>query len=262
MAAYLLLYLALGAAAGFFAGLFGIGGGIILVPFLSWIFAEQGVAPNLIMLSAIATSLSTIIPTSLSSINAHHRHGAIKWDLVFALAPSILVGSLIGTVIAGQLETHILKMIFGIFLILVSIQMGFQIKPKKQTLILTKGLGALVGTLIGAVSSLLGIGGGTLTVPFLMKCKQPIRNAVAISSACGFPIAVAGTIGYIALGWQIPDRPAWSLGYIYGPAFIGIVTSSVLFAPLGAKLAHSVPTTHLKRLFAVFLFIVGCKLML
>jgi uncharacterized protein len=259
---YFLLYLVLGAAAGLIAGLFGIGGGIILVPFLSWIYSNQGMPTSLVMLAAISTSLSTIILTSLSSVNAHHKRGAIKWDIVLNLAPAILVGSLIGTLIAQQLETRMLKTIFGVFLVVVSIQTGFQIKPKKQTLVLSKWLGAAAGALIGAFSSLLGIGGGTLTVPLLMKCQQPIRNAVAISSACGLPIAVAGTIGYIILGWNIPGRPAWSLGYIYAPAFIGIVTSSVLFAPLGAKLAHSLPTDQLKRLFAIFIFVVGCKLLL
>lgn len=258
---YLLLYLAFGAAAGFFAGLFGIGGGIILVPFLSWIYSSQGVPAGIVMLMAIATSLATIILTSLSAINAHHKRGAIKWDIVLKLAPAILLGSLSGTLIAQQLETHILKNIFGVFLLLVSMQTAFQIKPEKQTMVLNRWTAALAGSLIGAFSSLLGIGGGTLTVPFLLKCGQPIRNAVALSSACGLPIAVAGTIGYIILGWNIPDRPAWSLGYIDGLAFTGIVISSVLFAPLGAALAHNLPTTRLKWLFAVFIFIVGCKLL-
>lgn len=260
--AYFLLYLVLGAAAGLFAGLFGIGGGIILVPFLSWIYADQGMPGDLVMLAAIATSLSTIFFTSISSVNAHHKHGAIKWDIVLKLAPAILVGSLIGAVIADQLETRILKTIFGVFLILVSIQIGFQIRPRNTALVLGKWLGAFAGMLIGALSSLLGIGGGTLTVPFLMKCGQPIRNAVAISSACGLPIAIAGSIGYVILGWNIPGRPAWSLGYIYGPAFLGIVLSSVLFAPLGAKLTHTLPTARLRKLFAVFILIVGCRLLL
>lgn len=213
------------------------------------------------MLMAIATSLATIILTSLSSINAHHRRGAIKWDIVVKLAPAILLGSLLGTLVAQQLETQLLKDIFGGFLLLVSIQTGLQIKPDKPTMVLSRWATALAGSLIGSLSSLLGIGGGTLTVPFLMKCGQPIRNAVAISSACGLPIAAAGTIGYILLGWNLPDRPAWSFGYINGPAFLGIVISSMLFAPLGAMLAHSLPTTRLKRLFAVFIFIVGCKLL-
>ena len=261
MSVYFLFYLMLGGAAGFFAGLFGIGGGIILVPFLSWIFSDQGRPESLIMLMAIATSLATIILTSLSSINAHHRHGAIKWEIVARLAPAILIGSVCGTLIAEQLETRVLKSIFGVFLILVSIQTGFQIRPHKQNLNLSKGLCALAGTSIGALSSLLGIGGGTLTVPFLMKCRQPIRNAVAISSACGLPIAVAGTIAYLVLGWEVPGRPDFSLGYIDGSAFLGIIPSSVLFAPLGAKLTHRLPTDRLKRLFAIFIFIVGGKLL-
>lgn len=259
---YFFVYLLLGATAGLFAGLFGIGGGIILVPALTWIFSNQGMPTDLVLLVAIATSLATIILTSISSVVAHHKRGAIQWGIVLRFAPAILVGSLVGTLIAQQLEPGTLKIIFGVFLIGVAIQTGLQIKPKKQTLWLNKWSCGFGGALIGACSSLLGIGGGTLTVPFLLKCQQPIRNAVAISSACGFPIAVAGTIGYIILGWNVPDRSTWSLGYIYGPAFIGIVASSVLFAPIGAKLAHSLPTKQLKRLFAIFIFIVGCKFVL
>lgn len=258
---YFLLYLLVGAIAGLFAGLFGIGGGIILVPFLSWIFSNQGIPPDIVMILAIATSLATIIFTSISSVNAHHRHGAIQWNIVLLLAPAILIGSLLGSLIAQYLGSVTLKSIFGVFLIIVSVQTGFQIKPKTQSLNLGKSLAAIAGMAIGVVSALLGIGGGTLTVPFLMKCKQPIRNAVAISSACGLPIAAAGTLGYISLGWDIPGRPDWSLGYIYGPAFIGIVASSVLFAPLGAKLTHTLPTAQLKRMFAVFIFVAGCKLL-
>jgi uncharacterized membrane protein YfcA len=261
VSAFFFLYLLIGATAGLLAGLFGIGGGVVLVPFLAWIYPDQGIPGNLIMLVAIATSLATIIFTSLASISAHHRLGAIRWEIVLRLAPAILVGSLAGSLLTQHLDSSALKTIFGIFLTMVSIQTGFQIKPRKQTLVLGKWLAALAGTVIGGCSSLLGIGGGTLTVPFLLKCRQPIRNAVAISSACGLPIAVSGTIGYIILGWNEPQMPAWSLGYIYGPAFAGIVTTSIVFAPMGARLAHRLPTSRLKRLFAVFLFIIGCKLL-
>ncbi|MGH8476563.1 MAG: sulfite exporter TauE/SafE family protein, partial [Methylococcales bacterium] len=174
MSEYFLLYLALGAAAGFLAGLFGIGGGLILVPFLAGIYAAQDFPNNRIMLMAIATSLSTIIPTALSSVSAHHRHGAVRWNIVLKLAPGILAGSLIGTVIAQELDTGSLKTIFGAFLISVSIQTGFRIQPEKQSWVLGRLLGLLAGALIGAFSSLVGIGGGTLTVPLLLKCQQPI----------------------------------------------------------------------------------------
>lgn len=261
MSAYFLMYLLLGASAGLFAGLFGIGGGIILVPFLSWIFTDKGMPIHLIMLCAIATSLATIIPTSISSVMAHNKLGAIKWDIVMRLAPAIMLGSMAGTLIAQQLDSGNLKTIFGLFLIAVSIQTGLQLKPKTQTLKLGRWVCRFGGAAIGTCSSLLGIGGGTLTVPFLLKSGQPIRNAVAISSACGFPIAVAGTISYIILGLNTPDRLVWSMGYINGPAFIGIVASSIFFAPLGAKLAHRLPTDRLKQLFAIFIFVVACKLL-
>lgn len=262
MAEYYFLYLLLGAFAGFFAGLFGIGGGIILVPFLAWIFKDQGVAPNQVMLAAVSTSLATILLTSISSVAAHHRIGAIRWETVIRLAPAIFVGALAGTFIADRLIAGYLETIFGCFLIVVAIQMGLKLTPKKQTLTLSGTTGSVAGVFIGALSSVLGIGGGTLTVPFLVKCRFPVQNAVAISSACGFPIAAAGSLGYVLLGTALPERMDNSLGYINGPAFLGIVITSVLFAPMGAKCAHRLPTAHLKRGFAVLVLIVGIRLLL
>jgi len=261
VSAYFFIYLILGACAGLFAGLFGIGGGIILVPFLAWIFSTQGISAELVMLMAISTSLATIILTSISSVSAHHRIGTIRWTIVRMLAPPIFAGSILGTIIADKLQTGYLEIVFACFLIVVSIQMGLNIKPKKQTFEFSKKIASISGLFIGTIASLLGIGGGTLTVPFLMKCKIPIKNAVAISSACGLPIAIAGTLGYASLGWDIPGRPPWSLGYIHGPAFIGIVASSVLCAPIGAKLVNTLPTVQLKKGFAIFVLFVGIKLL-
>jgi uncharacterized membrane protein YfcA len=256
------LYLAFGSLAGILSGLFGIGGGVVIVPFLVWFFSMRGFPPDSVMIMAVATSLATIVVTSVSSVLAHHRLGAVRWNVVFRLAPGILIGSVLGSVIADRLPPHWFKLIFALFLLYVAARLVIGAKTKDGR---TRTPGGWVyssaGIGIGAVSSILGIGGGTLSVPFLVKCRFPIRNAVAISSACGFPIALAGSVTYIVLGWEKPVLPAWSLGYIYLPAFAGIVTSSIPFAPIGAKLAHRLPTRKLRRMFAIVVLIVGVKLL-
>lgn len=250
-----------GSCAGLLAGLFGIGGGIILVPILIWLFKMQSIGGESLVVMAIATSLATINITSISSVYAHHRLGAIHWQTVMRLAPGILIGSIIGTVIADQLPGKILKLFFAIYLLIVALQMALQIKPKADSIHFSAPVLISAGGVIGTLSAILGIGGGTLTVPFLVKCRLPMRNAVAISSACGLPIAVAGTLSYALLGWHKTNLPMHSFGYVYLPAFFGIIFTSVLFAPIGAKLAHTIPTQTLKRIFAVFLFIVGIRLL-
>ena len=257
----LVLCLIFGALAGLIAGLFGLGGGVVLVPFLMWLFNREGFSYDTLMVTAVATSLATIIPTSISSIFAHHKRDAVIWRIVFRMVPGILVGSVFGSIIADKLPTTILKTVFGIYLLLVSVQMFLQAAPKAQNLTLSNPVASSAGSAIGVLSSLLGIGGGSLTVPFLFKCQFPMRNAVAISSACGLPIAVAGTVSYMLLGWNVEDASEWSMGYVYLPAFGGIVASSIFLAPVGAKMAHSLPTEKLKRFFAVFLFFVGIKIL-
>jgi uncharacterized membrane protein YfcA len=256
------LYLAFGSLAGVLSGLFGIGGGVVIVPFLVWFFSIRGFPPDAVMIMAVATSLATIVVTSVSAVYAHHRLGAVRWDTVFRLAPGILTGSVIGSIIAGQLPAHWFKLIFALFLLYVAARLLIDARTKDgKGPELRRWLYSAAGLGIGAVSSILGIGGGTLSVPFLVKCRFPIRNAVAISSACGFPIAVAGSLTYIALGWERPTLPAWSLGYVYLPAFAGIVTTSIPFAPIGAKLAHRLPTRKLRRMFGIVVFVVGGKLL-
>lgn len=262
MAQSFLLYLAFGCLAGLSSGLFGIGGGVVIVPFLVWFFTEQGFVADAIMVMAVATSLATIVLTSASAVYAHHRVGAVDWPTVRRLAPGILAGSVVGPVVAKQLPVPLFKLIFAVFLLLVAVRMFFtgntgamrNVRPGP-------GFLSLAGLLIGSVSAILGIGGGTLSVPLLARCRFPLRNAVAISSACGFPIAMAGSASYLVLGWHDPALPAASLGYIYLPALGGIVASSFLFAPVGAKLAHWLPAAKLKRSFALVLLAVGFKLL-
>ena len=258
----LLLYLTLGAFAGVMAGLLGVGGGLIIVPVLAWIFHGQQINEAMIMHLAIGTSLATIVVTSISSVRAHHRRGAILWPVVWQLTPGIVIGAWLGAAVADALPSAALQKIFAAFVLAVAAQMAFGAKPAPH-----RGLPGMTGMLatggvIGGVSAIVGIGGGSLTVPFLIGCNAAMRQAVATSAACGLPIALAGSIGFIVTGLNAAGLPAWSLGYVYGPALVGIAAASMLSAPLGAKLAHTLPTEILKRVFAVFLTLVGIKMLL
>ena len=258
----LLLYLALGAFAGVMAGMLGVGGGLIIVPVLAWIFGRQSVSDALIMHLAIGTSLASIVITSISSIRAHHQRGAVLWPAFWRLTPGIVIGAWLGAAVADLLSSAALTKIFAVFVLMVAAQMAFGAKPAPQRE-LPKPTGmAATGVVIGMVSAIVGIGGGSLTVPFLSWCNIPIRQAVATSAACGLPIALAGALGFIVTGLNAPHLPAWSLGYVYGPALVGVASASMLTAPLGAKLAHTLPTHSLKKVFAVFLAAVGSKMLL
>jgi uncharacterized membrane protein YfcA len=254
--------LLLGIVAGTLAGLLGIGGGIVIVPALVWILHSHAEIPAAsLMQIAIGTSLATIVITSISSMIAHHRRGAVLWSIVWQLTPSIIVGALLGAIIADALPSETLRKIFAIFILLVSAQLGFLAPPAPhRQLPGSVATWSIAGTLIGKVSALMGIGGGSLTVPFLVWCNVSIRNAVATSAACGFPIALSGALGFIATGRHIGE--AWMSGYIYWPAFIAISPATLLFAPLGAKLAHTLPVNTLKKLFAVFLAGVGVNMLI
>lgn len=252
----------MGAVAGMLAGLLGIGGGIVIVPVLALVFQGQGVDPSVQMHVAVGTSLGTIVVTSLSSTRAHHKRGAIQWPVFRRIAPAIVVGSLFGAWVAKQIPGEDLRLYFAIFMLLVAAQMamGMASKPHRQ---LPGRLGmSLAGGLIGTVSAVMGIGGGSMSVPFLTYCNMAVKNAVATSAAIGLPIAVSGALAYIVTGWGVEARPPMSLGFINLPAFLGIVVASTLFAPLGARMAHSLPDIVLKRFFAVFLAVLGMKLLL
>ncbi|MGZ8095494.1 MAG: sulfite exporter TauE/SafE family protein [Methylosarcina sp.] len=253
--------LLLGAVSGLLAGLFGIGGGLIIVPILAMLFTAHGFDPGLVMIMAVATSLATIIFTSISSIYAHHRLGSISWDKVRRLGPGIMIGAVIGAVIADYVAADTLRVFFIAYLIVVAIQLLLQVKPTPGRVNPSMGLDRFIAVLIGLLSAILGIGGGTLIVPYLIYFQTPIRNAVAISSACGLPIALAGTASYAFLGQNVLHLPEWSLGYIHIPSFIGIVLTSIFTAPIGARLANSLPAVQLKRYFSVLLLIMAAKLM-
>jgi uncharacterized membrane protein YfcA len=257
----LIIILVLGAVAGLTAGLLGVGGGLIIVPVLSWLFYRQGVDAGVIMQLAVGTSLATIVATSVSSAWAHYQHRAIEVALFMRLVPGILIGALLGAQVADALPEAGLRRVFAVFELLVALQMFFGLQPAARwRLPATTGL-VLAGVIIGLVSAVVGVGGGTLTVPFLLACAVSLRHAIGTSAACGFPIAVAGSLGFIVAGWQHPALPDYSLGYVYLPAFAGIIVTSVLTAPLGAWLAHHLPVAMVRRLFALFLLAVGLRML-
>jgi hypothetical protein len=257
----LLLLLASGALAGTVAGLLGIGGGVIIVPTIALVFEHQGQDPAVIMHVAIGTSLATIVMTSLSSIRAHQRRGAILWPVFRTITPGILLGGLLGAVVADLIPGETLKIVFALFILVVAAQMasGLATRPHR-TLPPPAGMLA-VGSVIGGISALMGVGGGSMSVPFLTWCNVGVRNAVATSAAIGLPIALAGTAGSVISGWGAPGRPELSLGYVNLPAFLGIVVASTATAPLGAWLAHRVPELLLKRIFAVLLTVISLRLL-
>lgn len=258
----LLIYLAVGAFAGTIAGLFGVGGGLVIVPVLVFVFKTQGVSEAIMVHLAVGTSLATIVFTSISSVLAHHRRGAVRWPVFRALAPGIVIGALAGAAIADAMPTAVLRSFFGVFELSVAAYLWWDRPPAPHRgLPGAAGMNATGGA-IGTVSSIIGIGGGTLTVPFLVWCNVPMRAAVATSAACGLPIAVAGAIGFVITGWNHPALPADASGYLYWPAFAGIVAASILFAPLGARLAHALPVARLRRGFALLLAVLGVRMLI
>jgi uncharacterized membrane protein YfcA len=252
-------YLVLGAIAGFTAGLFGIGGGLIIVPVLVYAFTLQGIAPEVLTHMAVATSLATIVVTSISSVLAHHKAKAVQWNIFTVITPGILLGAWLGSQFAAFLSGTTLRILLGLFILLIAAQMGFGFKASAQREVPPASGLSFVGIFIGGISALFGIGGGSLTVPFLSYCNVRIQHSVATAAAVGLPIAVAGAAGSIFAGFNNVYLPEESIGYVYWPAFLGIVATSALMAPVGAKLAHKLPAEQLKKLFALFLVFIGIE---
>lgn len=245
--------LVLGAAVGFAAGLLGIGGGMLLVPFITLLLTLKGFPKEHVIHMAIATSLATIMFTSISSVRAHHARGAVRWDIVRLLAPGILAGSWIGPWIGAQMNASALALAFAVFVSFSAVQMLLDRKPAAaRNLPGTPGMFA-AGGVIGTLSGLVGAGGGFASVPFMTWCNVRIHNAVATSAALGFPIALAGTLSNIYHGMHEPSLPSGSLGFIYLPALLVVSLASVMTAPLGAKTAHSLPVRSLKKVFSLLL---------
>ena len=250
-------YALLGLFAGAMAGLLGVGGGLIIVPLLAALFNSQGFAAQHLMQLAVGTSLATIVFTSLSSAWAHQRRGAVSWPIMQQLSMGIVLGGWLGGVLAVWLGGLLLAGLFGVFELLVATQMAFGRPPSPHRTRPGRLRNLISGVLIGAVSTLLGIGGGTLTVPYLVWHNIDMRQAVGTSAACGLPIALVGSLGFAAVGWGQEDLPAGSSGYLYWPAVLAISVTSILGAPVGAWLAHRLSRQRLKRLFAAFFALLG-----
>lgn len=256
-----LILIGVGILAGMLAGLLGIGGGIIIVPVLALVFDKQGIDTDVLMHIAIGTSLATIVITSISSIRTHHQHQAIHWPVFRRITPGILLGGFLGAAIAKFIPGNELRIIFGIFMLFVAAQMifGSTTKPHRQ---LPKTTGMFItGTAIGTMASMTGVGGGSMSVPFLTWCNMATRNAVATSSAIGLPIALAGVTGFIITGWGVEHRPVWSVGFVNIPAFFSIVVASTLFAPVGARITHRISPQRLRLFFGYFLLILSIKIL-
>lgn len=247
-----------GIFAGTIAGLLGLGGGLIIVPILVWLFARQGMPEAFIIHMAVATSLITIMATSISSIMAHHRYGNIIWPDVGKLLPGLMLGALAGALLAINLSAAIMQVVFACFALLMAIKMWLPSLDVTNKHLLNWLPSSMYGLFAGALSALVGIGGGTLIVPYLVTASRAIQQAVGTAAACGFPIAFAGGIGFIVFApVSALSDTGWKTGLIYWPAVWGIISTSVLFAPLGAKLAKQLPPFVLKRVFSVVLFYVA-----
>ena len=255
------VYLAIGITVGFLAGLFGVGGGMIMVPMLVFVFTAKGFPAEHMMHLSLATSMATIVFTSLSSVRAHHRHGAVDWRVARAMAPGIVVGALAATLIAGFIPTRPLAIAFTAFMFYAAARMFFEVDPKPSRQL--PGAAGLfgVGAGIGALSSVLAAGGAFLSIPFLARCNVPLKRAIGTAAAIGFPIAAAGTAGYVLNGLRAGDLPEGSLGFVYLPALALIVLASMPMAPLGARLAHRWPVRRLRIVFALMLFAIALRML-
>ena len=263
MSTVFFICLVVGAFSGLMSGLFGIGGGIIIIPALVAIFSYFSVVPSAIaMHMAVGTSLATIIVTTASSVTSHHRRGSVSWGMLKILLPGLVVGSIVGVVVAGYLPSHVLVRLFSLFLLFVGVHLLFS----KQRLTVQAAPSPLsmkvVSGLIGALSGMLGVGGGVILVPYLWRCQLEMRSAVGTSAACGFAVGVVATIAYMMMGVVSVPLVPWSTGYIYWPAFLGVGLASVFFAPLGVMLAHRLPREMLRRTFAVLVLFVAVDMLI
>jgi uncharacterized protein len=255
-------YAAIGAIVGLLAGMLGIGGGAIMVPLLASVLEAQGIARSQILHLAVGTAMATILFTSVSSVRAHHVRGAVRWQLLKQITPGILAGGLAGSLTAGFVSTRGLAIFFALLVYAVGTNMLLDRKPK-ATRDLPGPVGMFaVGAAISGLSSLMAIGGAAMTIPFMLFCNVPPIQAVGTASAIGFPIALAGSVGYVASGLAEGGLPAGSLGYVFLPALAGVTLTSVFMAPLGARMAHSLPSRRLKQAFALLLFFLATRMVL
>ena len=261
MLIWIISYLVLGALTGVLAGLFGIGGGAVMVPVLTVLFAAQGFAPDYVVHLALGTSMAAIVPTSIASLRAHHQPGAVLLPAVQGLAPGILLGTFAATFLAAYLSPRPLAIFFCLFMTYVAAQMILNRKPSpSRELPGFVGLSG-VGAGIGGISALVAIGGGTMTVPFLTWCNVRLQTAIGTSAAVGLPIALAGSMGYMLNGWGTASLPQLTLGFVYWPAVIAMAAARFFTAPVGARLAHRLQVATLKKLFAGLVILLALQML-
>ncbi len=267
----ILIFLIIGALAGFAAGLFGVGGGTIIVPLLFIVFTQMDYSPDNVMHLALGTSLATIIITSISSLMAHNKKGSVMWPVFKNLTPGLAIGCFFGAGIAGQISGLYLQLIVGVFLLWVAYKMFFGGKKQvgnhaadvsktsnSNTELPSKPKQLAAGGVIGVASAIFGIGGGSLTVPYLTRYGVVMQKAVGTSAACGLPIAIAGALGFMIFGLQEDINVPNTIGFVHIYAFLGIASMSFFTAKVGAKVAHMLSPQLLKKCFSVLLFVVGC----
>jgi uncharacterized membrane protein YfcA len=257
-----LAYLGIGVIVGFAAGLLGIGGGVVMVPMLVFVFSARGLPTEHVLHLALGTALATIAFTSLSSMRAHHAHGAVDWKIARVMSPGILAGSFGAALLAGFIPTRPLAVMFTALVFYAATQILFDLRPSRTRRLPGPGGIFLAGAVIGAVSSLLAAGGAFLSIPFLAWCNVPLRRAIGTAAANGLPIALAGSAGYVLNGWRVEGLPPGSFGYIYLPALALVVATSMLAAPFGARLAHRLPVKRLRVIFALLLYVLASRMLL
>lgn len=256
------VYLPIGAVVGFMAGLLGIGGGMVLVPILVFVFGANHFAPEHLMHMALATAMATIPFTSVSSVRAHHSRGGVDWRIVTGLLPGLLSGAALGTLVAGKVPGRPLAVFFAAFLFYAATTMFFDLMPKGTRSLPGRAGLAFVGTIVSFLSSFIAAGAALMTIPFMAWCNVPLRRAVGTASAIGFPLSLAASVGYAIAGLQAGGLPQYSLGFIYLPALGMIAVASVLTAPLGARVSQKMPVRQLRIVFALTLYVLAVRMLI
>lgn len=254
------VYLAIGLVVGTFAGMLGIGGGMIMIPLLAFAFTGQGMAHEQVLHLAVGTAMATIAFTSLSSMHAHASRKAVRWEIALRMTPGILLGGLLGAQVARMMSTRVLAIYFAIFVSVMAINMAVELRPKAARQPFGTAGMFTAGFVISGLSALIAMGGAVLTVPLMLYMQVPMIQAIGTAAAIGFPIAVGGTAGYLVNGWGATGLPSWSVGYVYVPALIGITLASVVAAPVGASMAHRLPARTLRRIFAALLLVLAGRM--
>jgi uncharacterized protein len=256
-----LAYILVGMFSGFIAGLLGIGGGVVIVSVLTMMFDAQGVAHQHILHMALGTSMATIIFTATASVRAHHAHGAVFWPVVRTALPGVLIGTLLGTQLASLASTYALSLFFGLFMLCIAAQMAFSMHAKPGRTLPGRAGIVTAGGVIGCISALVAINGGSLTVSCMTWCNVRIQDAIGTAAALGLPIAIFGTLGYLWNGWGVEGLPEGTIGYVYIPALVCLMLSSSLTAPLGARMTHRLPVLRLRKIFAGLLVVLAAKML-